>query len=143
MKRNRLAALALSLTLVLGSPLPVLGQEAETKTPFPDVEGHWAQGVLERWYDYGVIAGDTGTGAFRPDDPLSRAEFAALLNRIMGYPLIEIKHFNDVPANAWYAETMSRLNSAGIIQGAGNDMVRPLSPVTRQEAAVTQGGASS
>lgn len=136
MKWNRLAALALSFTLVLGSAFPAYGQEGESGAPFPDVEGHWAQDVLERWHGYGVIAGDTWTGAFRPDDPLTRAEFAVLLNRIMGYPLIEIKHFNDVPANAWYAETMSRLNSAGIIQGDGNDMVRPLSPVTRQEAAV-------
>ena len=88
------------------------------------------------WRGFGVIGGDTATGAFRPDDPLTRAEFATLLNRIMGYPLVEIRHFNDVPADSWYAETMSRLNSAGIILGDGDNMVRPKDPVTRQEAAV-------
>jgi hypothetical protein len=103
---------------------------------FPDVEGHWARNVIEKWHSFGVIAGDTWTGAFRPDDFLSRAEFATLLNRIMGYPLLEIKHFSDVPADTWYAETMSRLNSAGVIQGDGNNMVRPKDPVTRQEAVV-------
>lgn len=136
MKRNSLTALVLSLVLCLGFLLPVHAQESENQAFFPDVEGHWARDILERWHGYGVIAGDTVTGAFRPDDPLTRAEFAALLNRIMGYPLVEVKHFNDVPANAWYAEIMSRLNSAGIIQGDGDDMVRPLDPVTKQEAAV-------
>lgn len=132
MKRKQLVSLALGLTLLLSLTVPVHAEE----TSFPDVEGHWAREVIEKWHGMGVIGGDTVTGAFRPDDPLSRAEFAALLNRIMGYPLVEVKHFSDVPANAWYAETMSRLNSAGIIQGDGNDMVRPLDPVTRQEAAV-------
>lgn len=134
MKQKRLVSLALSLTLLLSLTVSVHGQEDDS--PFPDVEGHWAESIIEEWRQYGVIGGDTVTGTFRPDDFLSRAEFATLLNRIMGYPLIEIKHFHDVPANTWYAETMSRLNSAGIIQGDGNDMIRPLDPVTRQEAAV-------
>lgn len=132
MKRNRLAALALSLTMLLASSLPVRAEEA----PFPDTEGHWAQSIIEKWHGFGVIGGDTATGAFRPDDCLTRAEFATLLNRIMGYPLVEVKHFSDVPADSWYAETMSRLNSAGIILGDGDNMVRPKDPVTRQEAAV-------
>lgn len=154
---KRLAALTLSLTLLLGLAIPASGEEGtvppndsdyeeETVLPdaeekeeihsFPDIEGHWAQDIIEKWHSFGVIAGDTATGTFRPDDFLSRAEFATLLNRIMGYPLVEIKHFSDVPADTWYAETMSRLNSAGIIQGDGNNMVRPKDPVTRQEAAV-------
>lgn len=132
MKEKKWISLTLSLVLLLSMVLPVRAEER----PFPDVEGHWAQSVIEKWHSFGVIAGDTATGAFRPDDSLSRAEFATLLNRIMGYPLVEIKHFSDVPADSWYAETMSRLNSAGIIKGDGNNMVRPKDPVTRQEAAV-------
>lgn len=131
MKRNRLVSLALGLTLLLSLALP-----ARAESSFPDTEGHWAHDVIEKWRGFGVIGGDTATGAFRPDDPLTRAEFATLLNRIMGYPLVEIRHFNDVPADSWYAETMSRLNSAGIILGDGDNMVRPKDPVTRQEAAV-------
>lgn len=156
MKEKQLVSLTLILTLLLGLATPVFGQEETAPadevgaalldeeeeenivpySPFPDVNGHWAQGTLEKWHHYGVIGGDTDTGAFRPDDSISRAEFGTLLNRVMGYPLVEIKHFKDVPADAWYAETMSRLNSAGIIQGDGNDMVRPRDPLTRQEATV-------
>lgn len=132
MGRKRLISLALSLTLLLTLTLPAHGEVAG----FPDVEDHWARDILERWHSMGVIGGDTGTGAFRPDDPLSRAEFGAMLNRIMGYPLVELRRFTDVPTDAWYAETMSRLNGAGIIQGDGDDMIRPRDPVTRQEAAV-------
>lgn len=134
MKRKQALALLLSSTLLLGLILPARGSEPSALPDVPD--DHWARSILEEWHDYGVLAGDTDTGAIRPDDSLSRAEFAALLDRIMGYPLLELKHFNDVPADAWYAETMSRLNSAGIIQGDGNNMVRPRDPVTRQETAV-------
>lgn len=165
MKQKKIISLLLGLTLLFSLSLPAFGEEdpepsspdpetyaqeepdavlpggesapkEEAQFGFPDVEGHWAQSVIEKWHSFGVIAGDTVTGTFRPDDSLSRAEFATLLNRIMGYPLIEIKHFSDVPADTWYAETMSRLNSAGIIQGDGNNMVRPKDPVTRQEAVV-------
>ena len=108
---KRLAALTLSLTLLLGLAIPASGEEGtvppndsdyeeETVLPdaeekeeihsFPDIEGHWAQDIIEKWHSFGVIAGDTATGTFRPDDFLSRAEFATLLNRIMGYPLVEI-----------------------------------------------------
>lgn len=134
MKRKQTAALLLSSALLLGLALPA---QAVERPVLPDVpEDHWARPVLAEWQSYGVLAGDTDTGAIRPDDSLSRAELAALLDRIMGYPLLEIKHFNDVPADAWYAETMSRLNSAGVIQGDGNNQVRPQDPVTRQETAV-------
>lgn len=133
MKQKQLLSLILSLTLLFGLSAPAFAAE---EPPFPDVEGHWAQNVIERWHRFGVIGGDTVTGAFRPDDCLTRSEFAALLNRIMGYPMTELRRFTDVPADAWYAEIMSRLNGAGIIQGDGNDMIRPKDPVTRQEAAV-------
>ncbi len=134
MKRIHAVPLLLSAALLLGLALPTMGSE---RIALPDVpEDHWARPVIEEWYSYGVLAGDTDTGRIRPDDSLSRAELGVLLDRIMGYPLIELKHFNDVPADAWYAETMSRLNSAGIIQGDGNNMVRPQDPVTRQETAV-------
>jgi len=52
--------------------------------PFPDVSAsHWGAGVLRQLKDAGLITGYED-GAFRPEFPATRAEFAVLLERIVG-----------------------------------------------------------
>ena len=47
-----------------------------------DVEGHWAEAVIESWVDAGK-AGGYADGTFRPNAPVTRAEFSVLLARAM------------------------------------------------------------
>jgi len=50
---------------------------------FNDIAGHWARVYINRAAEEGWIRGDEGVGGpFRPDDPLERAEAAAMINRI-------------------------------------------------------------
>lgn len=69
---------------------------------FPDVEGHWAIGYIGALLKSGYVKGyDDGT--FRPDRPVSRAEFAALFNRIAGRKNVEgdVLDYPDVLFDYW------------------------------------------
>ncbi|BDF70587.1 hypothetical protein CE91St41_21860 [Oscillospiraceae bacterium] len=49
---------------------------------FPDIAGHWAAGEINRAGRKGWVRGGSD-GLFRPDDPITRAEAAALINRVL------------------------------------------------------------
>jgi hypothetical protein len=56
--------------------IPVVG-------PFQDVpENHWAASVILDLYNRGLLSKDT---TFRPDQPITRAEAAALIDRVLKY----------------------------------------------------------
>ena len=54
---------------------------------FKDVEaGTWAAGYIAYAYNAGILNGDTGEGGyFRPDDAVTGAEVAKLMNTVLGY----------------------------------------------------------
>ena len=47
-----------------------------------DYQGHWAKDYIERVMDAGIMVGD-GSGNFRPDDNLTRAEAAVIICKIL------------------------------------------------------------
>ncbi|MDO4271340.1 MAG: S-layer homology domain-containing protein [Eubacteriales bacterium] len=49
---------------------------------FLDIAPHWARNEINRAADKGWLRGD-GDGRFRPDDPITRAEAVALVNRML------------------------------------------------------------
>lgn len=55
----------------------------EVENLFKDVpENHWAKGSIERLAQLGLLKGDE-QGNFRPDEPLTRAQLAAVLDRLL------------------------------------------------------------
>jgi hypothetical protein len=51
---------------------------------FNDISGHWARMEINAVADAGWIWGSWGLGnAFEPDRPISRAETAAIINRVL------------------------------------------------------------
>lgn len=52
---------------------------------FKDVpNNHWAKGSIERMAQLGLLKGDN-EGNFKPDDPLTRAQLAAVLDRLLNF----------------------------------------------------------
>jgi len=52
---------------------------------FSDIDGHWAQAYINRAAAEGWVQGRHGLGGpFEPDAPISRAETAAMINRMFG-----------------------------------------------------------
>lgn len=53
--------------------------EEKSTEKFNDIKDHWAKKYIEKLYDYGIVSGD-GSGNFRPDDNITRAEAAKMVS---------------------------------------------------------------
>lgn len=104
---------------------------------YEDISGHWAQADIEELSESGVIAGD-GTGYFHPEDPVTRAEFIAMVARAISLnPIAYSGAYADVSPSAWYADTVQAASNVGLIDPnmtAGNSL-QPDMPILREEAA--------
>nr|WP_306220747.1 S-layer homology domain-containing protein [Cohnella sp. WQ 127256] len=54
----------------------------DAKASFKDTAGHWATGAIGRVSAAGIMTG-SGSGLFRPNDSLTRAEAVVILNRVL------------------------------------------------------------
>ena len=79
-KRKLLTALILVWTVACAASVSAWAAEPG----YPDAQGHYAQKAIETWSGYGVLKGYPD-GSFQPDRTISRAELAAVLDRVMGY----------------------------------------------------------
>lgn len=120
------------ITLSLGLALSSLNPSVSNAQTFSDVNGHWASASIETWLGRGVIAG-FADGTFGPDKPMSRAEFAAVINRVLGFEKKAAANFADVSANAWYADEMRKAKEAGYWENAGQG-AKPKEGLGKQSA---------
>ncbi|KKB36559.1 C40 family peptidase [Bacillus thermotolerans] len=85
--------------------------------------------------DKGVIQGfDDFT--FRPDEPVTRGQAAAIINRVLGNEPKVMSHFTDVPKSYRFAVDIAAIREAGIINGFPDKTFRPNEYMTRTEMAV-------
>ena len=104
---------------------------------FSDVpKGCWAANYVGYMQQFGVITGYSD-GSFRPDAPVTRAEFAAIASRFE--KLTEgSKSFTDVPDTYWAARYINFAATRGWVTGYSDGTFKPEDPITRAEvAAVT------
>lgn len=97
-----------------------------------DLDGHWAEQVMQEWMGYGIVAGYED-GTVRPDRSITRAEMTAMLDRVMDYQTKATNPFTDLD-DAWYTEVVLKANAAGVISGYPDNTVRPNATISRQEA---------
>ena len=117
---------AVCLSILASAPVNTLAAR------FDDAEVHWAKDAIDIWADHEVIQGFEGL--FRPDDIITRAEMAVVINRIMNYQEAAENTFSDLP-DSWYTDAVLKLVNQGVIQGY-DGLIRPEDPVTREEAIV-------
>jgi len=60
----------------------LMGHGGGGASSFSDVTGHWAEADIIRLADFGWSVG-YNDGTFRPDQPITRAEFMAIVNRML------------------------------------------------------------
>lgn len=84
-----------------------LSKDYEGEPLFTDISGHWAEKYINRAAHTGWIHG-SGDKTFRPDDYITRAEVATLVNAMLGrtpdkdHMLDTMKQWPDNPESAWY-----------------------------------------
>ena len=104
---------------------------------FSDVpKGYWAADYIGYMQQFGIITGYSD-GSFRPDAPVTRAEFAAIASRFE--KLTEgSKSFTDVPDTYWAARYINFAATRGWVTGYSDGTFKPENTITRAEvAAVT------
>ncbi|GAA4843449.1 hypothetical protein GCM10023310_21680 [Paenibacillus vulneris] len=142
-KTKKTLASFLSLSMVFSMATTGMTAYAETadladstvKVSFSDDSNHWASREIGSWSQKGVINGYED-GTFKPDVPISRAEFVSVVNRVFAYSSESAQRFPDVASSAWYAKDLSRAAAAGIVAGDDKGNFNPDAQISRQEAAV-------
>lgn len=101
-----------------------------------DIQGHWAESMIKDAMAKGIVNG-FDDGLFRPDDSLTRAQFAAMLVRALSLEEEEALAFADAEQIPdWAKSEISKAVKAGIIQGYEDNSFRAEQAVSRSEIAV-------
>ena len=104
-------------------------------TGFTDVpEDHYAYTAIEKLADKGIIEAERD-GAFNPNEMVTRAEFARMVNLAFGFTTKGDNKFKDVPADAAYANDIAIAIAAGYLYGY-NGYAYPEAVIQRQQVAV-------
>lgn len=98
-----------------------------------DSEGHWAEKSIKRWSSLNIIQGYQGY--FRPNAPLTRAEMAAIIDRIMVLKETKKNIFRDIKKDDWFHDSVNKLANIGILKGDGKNAM-PYDMITREQAVV-------
>ena len=101
---------------------------------FNDINNHWAKKEIEDFYKSGYISGDGNSNKFRPNDPITRAEFVKIFNKYFGLTKSSGKVFNDTK-NHWAKKEVDIAFTNGVTKGISKDLFAPDKPIKRQEVA--------
>lgn len=96
---------------------------------------HWAKSYVDNLSGKKYVSGYED-GTYKPDNYVTRAEFAKILTNIFGVIDKNGVELTDVADSAWYADTMKIAVKAGYVTGYADGTVKPEANITRQEAAV-------
>lgn len=131
---KRLCGGLLTAALVLTAAVPPGTAAWAASTP-KDIKGHWAQKNIEKTISAGIVSGYKD-GTFRPDAPVTRAEFCHMVNATLGNTGTVSISFKDVPSSEWYYSDVSKAVAAGFVSGYTDNKFKPDQRISRQEAAV-------
>ena len=119
----------------------LLTQRMEANKTYPNTfhdvpKNFWAANYIGYVQQFGIISG-YADGSFRPNAPVTRAEFAVIASRFE--KLTEGgKHFTDVTSAHWAAKYIDFAATRGWVTGYADGTFKPENPITRAEvAAVT------
>ena len=100
--------------------------------PFTDVP-EWARPYVAACYAAGVTSG-TSADTFGPDAAVTRAQAVTFQWRAAGSPVVSGSSFDDVAADAYYANAVAWAVANGITSGTGGSNFSPDVVVTRAQA---------
>ncbi|OMF37983.1 hypothetical protein BK133_03080 [Paenibacillus sp. FSL H8-0548] len=126
-----------------GGSIPTLpdsgesAEEEETASHLNDISKHWAEAAIIKAAALGISSGFPD-GAFKPDEPITRAQFAVFLVRALGLEptasAVKFADQQDIPS--WAAEQLLTAVEAGILKGYEDQTLRPHAKISRAEMAV-------
>jgi hypothetical protein len=124
-------------------PVPVVVAPSPTAEPveFADVPpDYWAYPFIADLSLRGIITGFED-GTFRPEDPVTRAQYAAFIENILSSQQQEAIDFTDVPADFWARPAITEAVQAGFLRGYPEGNFAPDDPISKVQvlASLTNG----
>jgi hypothetical protein len=101
-----------------------------------DIQGNWAESFIAFLNQRGIIEGFPD-GTFRPDELVTRAQFAAML--LKAFPKAPVRNatqFVDLPANYWGKNAIEAAYMTGFLEGYPGNIFRPEQNIPRVQALV-------
>jgi len=118
------------------------GIKSYSQIIFPDTVNHWARESILKMHEKGWLQGYRNY--YQPNNPLTRAEFISLMNRVFDFSKVApidssgagaSRNFPDLPKNHWAYEEVMKGAELGLLQGYPDGTIRPDTPITRGETA--------
>lgn len=102
---------------------------------FADIEDHWSKDYVKSMVAKHVIDGFEDN-TYRPEDRVTRAQFAKLLVEVLELDTIAYKDdFKDVGSDHWAKDYIATAKQQGIIEGYEDKTFKPEQPINRSEMA--------
>lgn len=129
-----------SKDFVVGQTITVVATGKRDVLHLKDIKGHWAEKYITCIVEKGYMIGKS-ENQFKPNDKLTRAEMAKLLNSIIEdcetefyeYDFETTKALIDVVGQEWYAEDVYKMVGRGILKGYEDRTFKPGQQITRAE----------
>lgn len=100
---------------------------------FTDIQNHWANDFIRRLSSMNLVSG-FADGSFKPNSPLSRAQYAALVVRIFNpSPIRPEAKFIDIPADFWALPVIGQAYRGGFLSGFPDQTFLPQQSLRRVE----------
>ncbi|WP_104545744.1 endo-1,4-beta-xylanase [Chroococcidiopsis sp. TS-821] len=133
----KLAWQALAGAIAQAPTRPSLPGLPTPPTTFADIQGHWAQRYIQALADKNIISGFPD-GTFKPNAPVTRAEFAAIVTKAFpqasqNNPSIE---FVDVPRSFWGYSAIQTAVRRGFLAGYPGRIFQPSQQIPRVQVIV-------
>lgn len=132
--------LAIGAVASLGTHAPKLVSAAPTATSFPDIKAHWARPFIEALATKKIVSGYLD-GTFRPNQPVDRDEFAAIISKAFNQKQVRQLSsgsiYKDVPSGYWAAPAIKEAYETGFMNGYPGGFFRPRTEISRVQALVS------
>ena len=114
------------------------GGGGDGKEPiFSDIQNHWAKPFIQALLDKGLITGFSN-GTFRPDDKMTRAQYAALLVKAFNPTAKrDATQFSDIATDFWAKDVIQQAYRSQFLTGFPNNTFQPNDNVDRVQVIVS------
>ena len=131
-------AVLVGLSAIASTVTPlIIATPTLAQATFSDVQGNWAQSCITQLASNGIISGYPD-GTFRPNASVTRAEFAAMVNK--AFPNSQRTRnsiqFNDVPSNYWAYTAIQTASQTGFLSGYPGQVFKPNQNIPRAQVLV-------
>ncbi len=135
-------AALITLGMIAGAAAPIVAPivapaPAFAQVSFSDVQSnHWAKGFIEGLAARDIIKGFPD-GSFRPNDLVTRAQFAAMVRKAFNKPGSRNPvRFADVPSNYWANTAIEDAYQKGFMSGYPGNVFNPNQNIPRVQVLV-------